>query len=69
MCCGLSLCPGEWTRAARLVKSRALRLAFGKKELEGEDEQVRREVAEDRRGSPSSGTAGTVTDCGSICDT
>lgn len=68
MCCGLSLCTGECTRAARLVKSRALRLAFGKKEVQGGGEQVRREVVEDRRGSQSFGTAGAVDNCGSMCD-
>ena len=63
MYCGLPLCTGECTRAARLVRSRALRLAFGKKELEGEDEQVRHEAAEGRRGSSSFGAAVAVADC------
>ena len=60
MNCGLSLRTGECTRAARLVRSRALRLAFGKKEVDREDEQVRREVAEERRGSSSFGATDAV---------
>lgn len=44
---------GECTRAARVVKSRELRLAFGKKEVDGEAGHVRREGAEDRRRSAS----------------
>jgi hypothetical protein len=46
---------GECTRAARLVRSRELRLAFGKNDVDGEAEHVRRESPEDRRGSVSGG--------------
>jgi hypothetical protein len=44
---------GECTRAARLVRSRELRLALGKNDVDGEAGHVRRAIAEDRRGCVS----------------
>lgn len=49
----LSLCAGECTQVASLAESRTLRLVLAKKELEGEDEQVRHEATEHCRGSSS----------------
>ena len=40
---------GECTRAARLLRSRELRLAFGKNDVDGEAGNVRREATEARR--------------------
>lgn len=47
------LSTGECTSAARLVRSRELRLAFGKNDVEGEAGQVRRDSADARRGFDS----------------
>lgn len=51
---GMSSGVGACARAARRVRSRGLRFAFGKKEIEAEDEHERREIPEDLRRSSSS---------------